>query len=289
MTHWIYRQYIVAFIDVLGQKEKLLKLDHFPKSDEDMKTISQTLRETAGYIDWLRKTFQDFNKITKSSNLPFYKLTQEERQMAEQIRGINDEIPIRFFSDSIIWEIPVDNSDENCKTARQIMETLYSLCFTFLSALAQEKPLRGAVDFGFGVPIGEQDEIYGSALVNAHLLESEIANYPRIVIGNSLWEYLTFVESCPSTTKFAMAAKKFAKDAKSLITLDDDNIKILDIIGEGAKSTGGIKKELVTLAYDALFKIQTKYVGNNNINTLKLLTRYALLNSYFQSRLPIWQ
>jgi hypothetical protein len=290
MTDWKYRQYIVALIDVLGQKDRLLTLDHFPESEEDTRIISETLHDTAGYIDSLRRTFQDYNTIIKQSKGFLNTIKPEHRQTAEKIRGIYDDIPIRYFSDSIIWEISVDNSDEHCKTARQVWEILYSLCATFLIALIKEKPFRGAIELGFGVPIGDQKEIYGSALVNAHLLETEIANYPRIVIGNLLWQYLTVVESGTSDTFFSKAAGLFATNAKSLMTLDNDNIRILDIIGEGAKSvTGGITKEIITMAYNSLLKIQTRHAAHDSINSIKLMTRYSLLQTYLESRLPLWQ
>lgn len=248
------------------------------------------LHDTAGYIEFLRNTFDNYFKATKQPTGKLNHLKPQDRQIAEKIRGTKDKIPIRYFSDSIIFDIAVDNSDEHCKTTREIWETLYALCGTFLIALAQQKPFRGGVDFGFGVPIGKQNETYSSALVKAHLLESEIANYPRVVIGNSLWQYLTFVESNMSDSIFSKSARTFATNAKSLTTIDKDNIRILDVIGEGAKSvTGGITKQLVTLAYDVLLKIQNKYAAQDSINNIKLSASYGLLRTYFESRLSLWQ
>lgn len=290
MIHRTYGQYVVAIIDVLGQKNKLLGLNYFPETDEDKKNISQILRDTAGYIEFLRKSFEGYYKAIKQPTGILEHLEPEQRQIAEKIRGTEDKIPIRYFSDSIIWEIAVDNSDEHCKTTREIWETLYALCGTFLVALAREKPFRGGIDLGFGVPIGNQNEIYSSALVKAHLLESEVANYPRVVIGDSLWQYLTFVESSTSDSIFSKSARGFATNAKSLTTIDNDNIRILDVIGEGAKSVnGGITKQIVTLAYSSLLKIQNKYAAQDSINNIKLSARYGLLRTYFESRLYLWK
>jgi len=290
VTSWTYQQYIVVLIDILGQKNKLLTLDRFPETEEDIKIISQTLHDTAGYIDFIRHTFEDYFSVKKQDTGLLNHLKPKDRQTAEIIRGTQDDIPIRYFSDSIIWEILVDGSDEHCKTMREVFETIYALCGTFLIALIKEQPFRGAIDFGYGVRIGDQNEMYGSALVKAHLLENEIANYPRVVIGNSLWQYLTVIESGTSDTVFAKAARNFASNAKSLIALDNDNIKIIDIIGEGAKSvTGGITKELVNMAYDSLLKLQSRYAGQETSTNIKLMTRYSLLKTYFESKLPIWQ
>ena len=74
------------------------------------------------------------------------------------------------------------------------MSGIYSLlggiCGMFVLALEGGIPFRGGIDMGLGVRLQNYNEIYGPALVRAVKLESSAAKYPRVVIGNSLWEYL---------------------------------------------------------------------------------------------------
>ncbi len=67
-----------------------------------------------------------------------------------------------------------------------LLATVGSLCFT---GLCKKQPLRGSVDISWGVEL-HPGEIYGAAVANTYELESEIAQYPRIVIGERVVDYL---------------------------------------------------------------------------------------------------
>jgi len=290
MTTWTYSQYVAGFIDILGQRDKLLTLDYYPKSPEEKTRLSQTLYETAGAVDRLRNDLIRHHKVSLKTTGILDKLPPEQRAEAEIIRGSTEKPLFRFQSDSIIWEIPVDNSDKHCRTTREIWRAFWSICMAFINTLAEGNPIRGGVELGFGVPIDGGKEMYGSASVMAYQYETKIANYPRIVIGNEVWQYLTLIESTNPDDNLAKAAIQYAKNAKSLVTVDNDNVRMLDIIGEGAKSLLGDSpivgnfSKVVNLTYESLVKLQ-----KNSINDIKNRKRYDLLKAYFDSRLHLWQ
>ena len=130
------------------------------------------------------------------------------------------------------------------------------------------------------------EEVYGSALVKAHNLESTWAKYPRVLVGDALLEYINDIEAISPDNKNRQAAKMYAAKCKALITVDYDNLNILDVIGEEAQSiTGGIDSELVQKGY--------KYVVDTHkcltiAGDTKLGPRYGRLRSYFESRLHLW-
>lgn len=95
---------------------------------------------------------------------------------------ISDEVNIRIFSDNIV--VYCRCGKINNLTALKIT--------TMLSAIIQVNFLKYDILVRGGISKGDffADEvmIWGNALSNAYILESEVAVYPRIVIDNSLSE-----------------------------------------------------------------------------------------------------
>jgi hypothetical protein len=282
-NNWIMQYYFIAFIDVLGQSQKLLNLTRLPITKEEQEKAALILHNTAGNIMSLRKGFLNFFKARNKSNGIFDSLSPDKRAIAEKIRRA--EAIITSFSDTIVIAVPLSNEDDHCLSINSIDSALYGICGMFLVALAQQKPFRCGVDVGLGVRLTER-EVYGPALVKAHSLENDVALYPRIVIGDSLFEYLNVVQQLSSNTIEAKFAKKIAGDCKALITHDYDKLKILDVIGEGAQSIpGGIDKSLVEKAYRFIVQSHDTFTKSADIG---LRARYGLLRSYFESRIDLW-
>ncbi len=101
------------------------------------------------------------------------------------------------------------------------------------SLCAQKIPLRGASCIGTGV---EDDDIgfYGPALAEAYHLESELADYPRIVISDPLSD---FIKLCPleQTGIADKYIQDFFKICQSLIAQDADGQTIIDYLGKGSR------------------------------------------------------
>lgn len=282
-NNWIIQYYFVAFIDVLGQSRKLLNLARLPVAQDEQEKAALILHDTAGYIMSLRKGFRDFFKARNKSTGILDSLTPNKRAIAEKIRRA--EAIITSLSDTIVIAVPLSNEDYHCLSINSIYSVLYGICGIFLVALAQHKPFRCGVDVGWGVQLTKH-EVYGSALVKAYSLENDVALYPRIVIGDSLFEYLNVVQQLSSDTIEAKFAKKIAGDCKALITHDYDKLKILDVIGEGAQSIpSGIDKPLVEKAYRFIVQSHDSFTKSADMS---LRARYGLLRSYFESRIHLW-
>ena len=280
---WTLRYYFIALIDVLGQSSKLLGLTKLPTTQDEKIETARILHETAGYIMRLRKGFADYFELGKKSTGILDHLPPNQRAIADNLR--RTDVKITTFSDTTILTIPLDNKDEHCLSINSIYSALYGICGMFLGALAERKPFRGGVDIGLGVQLTE-NETYGPALVKAHFLEKDAALYPRIIIGDSLFEYLNVVQQLISETLQAKFAKNTTSNCKALITHDYDKLNILDVIGEGAQSIqGGIHKDLVEKAYEFIVQSHNDFKKSQDFN---MHTRYGLLRSYFESRVHLW-
>ena len=132
-------------------------------------------------------------------------------------------------------------------------------------------------------------EIYGTALERAYLLECNVAQYPRIVIGEELWNYLNCVlrEFGNRSDGLARAITAIAEKCIGLIAKDTDGQSILDYLGPVVlgNSVPAHKDSIIRPAYEFVLAEQQRLAAAGN---LKLVERYSLIRQYFESKLPLW-
>ena len=154
-----------------------------------------------------------------------------------------------------------------------------------LTSLASKHALRGGVDVGLATEIAA-GEIYGTALERAYLLECQSAQYPRILVGDELWKYLSaaLVRFEADAAPEARIVKAIVQKIIQLISTDTDGKRILDYLGPVLKELmkPGDVKIMVQPAYDFVVAEQERF---SSMADKKLGERYALLRRYFESRL----
>jgi hypothetical protein len=159
-----------------------------------------------------------------------------------------------------------------------------------VSSLARQQVIRGGLDVGLGVEV-EPREVYGSALVRAYKLESREADWPRVLIGDELWNFLQLVQSREPQTVLGGIARQFAALCLSLITTDqEDGRRILDYLAEPLATFKADSKEqfingILKPAYEFVRNQPEKWRSEGNH---KLLDRSNRLLRYFESRVGIW-
>lgn len=156
----------------------------------------------------------------------------------------------------------------------------------FLSALSLGLICRGGIEAGIA---GEffKDEIYGPALYNAYRLESEVAQYPRIVVGPSLVEYIENETRRPPEDEASNLIRGMAHRCESWLCVDVDSVTILDYAGAAAREVFPVLKgsieQAIKFATDEGKRFRLE--GNS-----KLAGRYALLLNYLNDRSRrVWQ
>ncbi|MBI4843542.1 MAG: hypothetical protein HY809_04375 [Nitrospirae bacterium] len=295
-----YCLYLVAFFDILGQRDKMSKIA-IPPSQEDADTVDsfkQDILQIYRNVMTLRKLFTDTLKSFRQSGIEDNKISEATKLLINKFR----EHPItnRSFADSVIVYIRLKD-DEMQYAGEAIYGVLSAAAITFQTCMANGVPIRGGIDLGYAMNI-ERDEIYGPVLASAYYLESKVAKYPRIVVGQHLVSYLKEQSDSVPKTDVEQAGRQFAKNCQSIITADYDGNMIVDHIGDYMRNHLQKISTVSAVIADAYKFISTEYEkyrhaqreAKNSGKAIsskrytELADRYELLKKYFEKHLPAW-
>ncbi len=276
--------YLVAFVDVLGQKEKLLRFKDLPETEKENKEFIETLKETFGTIDGIRSLFETYYASYNTIKDPVLSMTEQQRKTFHELQKC--ELKFQRFADTII--VYVSLAEKISKVPiHGVYAAMLACASMFFMSLVGRHPLRIGIEVGWGAEMYE-GEIYGQALYEAYRLESEVAQYPRIVLGEELIRYLMGRSRVEGSDVAAQITRETAKLCLGLISQDFDGYPILDYLGKGFQKviSNNIQPDELAKAEEFLFEQATRWKQERNT---KLSFRYALANAYFLSRLPLWQ
>jgi len=210
----IFQHYLIVFLDILGQRRILREIRELPTNENDKEAFLEKVRKTVGKVDKLRNAFKDFFNASKY-HVPNTSLVPQENRK-EFIASQKSEAYFYGFSDSIIVAVPLISDDENCTAMNGVYSALVATCGIGFISLAATITFRAGLDVGIGTQI-EGREVYGPALERAYFIESNLAEYPRFVVGKELINYLLWVENQECKTRFGLVAKGMAKFCKEMI------------------------------------------------------------------------
>lgn len=145
----VFNDYLIAYIDFLGIKEKMKKDNSF-ESLQILKFLLSKTTRTASYIS-----------------------------------GINaiDDFEIKIFSDNIVIAQKVNEE----KLANQIISMVNLIASIQFYALFQfDFWLRGGITIG--ELFIDSSVVWGTSLIEAYHIENNLANYPRVIISKKILE-----------------------------------------------------------------------------------------------------
>ena len=269
--------HLVAFLDVLGQREKFKALQ-LPKTPEQAAAVAEILRQTAGFVLELRKGFEEHFTRFESG------LINLKQHTSEPVRP-------KFvgFSDSFVTSVPLHSDTSDLVPIISVFSSLSAAATVMMTSLANKHPLRGGIDVGLATEIGP-GEIYGTALEKAYLLECEVAKYPRVVIGDQLIDYLeaALANFQARTTPEAKSIAAIIGKIKELVTTDFDGKRILDYLGPiifAHSKPGDERGKVVKSIYEFVLAEQKRI---NDRDNSELIARYQAFRHYVESRLHLW-
>ena len=287
-----YYFYLLAFIDVLGQKEAFADLGNEPLTDDHPKLI-EAHKQTAFFIETLRNAFKDFFDAYTEEREPKAKVPPEKMDQFKAMLKSN--LKHQRFSDCIQAYVCLHTDKYHSNAVNGVYGTLLACGGMLLLSLASKKAFRAGVEVGLGTEL-DNGEIYGPVLYKAYELESRVAEYPRIVVGRELINYLTQLaqghKQIPEQAKEDVElCKLMATRCLKMIVQDLDSVPILDYLGneffqsinenpERAEEFG----DVLNLAFEF---VESEYLKRKQVGNKKLALRYYLLLNYFKARKPL--
>jgi len=281
----IVNWYLVAFLDVLGQKQKLRDLRALPNNTnkDELNSFIAVLKNTAGVVEGLRDLFHTFFESHNKPSFNIDDLAPKQKELYKKLKG--NSLKSHMFSDFLSMSLSL-RDDENKVPMSGVYSVLVSAASLCLTMLAGGKPIRGGIDVGIGLELKNGD-IYGSAVSRAYEIESKISNFPRIVLGDEVIRYIQAQSIRPENTPFDSMNKELAIRCRKFIAKDQEGNLFLDYLGNEFKKNIGnnLPTEIIEKSYKFVLQELEKWKAAKN-STLE--SRYELLKKYFESRLHYW-
>ena len=300
-----YSSFVLAFHDVMGQSELLQKWNDIDKLNAEDKETVEAFENTTQVIREVRDDFRNLIEAFGNTGIDFDELDLDPELKTELKEIDRFVIKHQSFSDTNIWFAKTHTKKMNL-CAKQILYLLYGVAGAHFGLLARKIPCRGAISLGVGTTDlyegadGVTSEIYGPVLETAYKIESQVADYCRVVLDDNLVDFLgSSVVDLSKVQKeslehyAAVSGNLLLSWCSELITQDTDGAYILDFAGKFVsnqfkkviRKTGGdpsaMFQQILVFAVDSQQEWATK-------RNFKLAGRYARLRGYLETSKKHW-
>ena len=189
------------------------------------------------------------------------------------------------FSDGLMFYLSLADFRERSPVAG-IYYLIVACANVLFSSLGAKTPIRGGIDVGTGMEINP-NELYGPVMTKTYELESKIAQYPRVVVGDELINYLRSLERSEEKGEKPEFERVMARVCLNLIMTDTDGFWAIDFLGDAVHQllAHGNYQQLFSMAYQ--FVVEQLEESKKKRNTT-LSFRYSQLLNYFEAKKDRW-
>lgn len=183
--------YMVAWLDLPGQREKIKKIPDIPSTNVERGSFRKHLHEALNPVKEFRAMIEGL--CVGRSGTTSDKITNPKWDIiAQSIWSRHSQISIgrEFISDAALLKVSLEESP-NFDPLCSVLAICDVVQVLILGCLSNRSSVRGSIDVHVGFDI-DPDSLYGPAVVNAYELETEYADYPRIVFGPGFMRYLEY-------------------------------------------------------------------------------------------------
>lgn len=283
---WVAHNYCVAFIDLLGQRDAMRGQGLLvpTESEDQRKAFHGVLRNSIGAIIKLQERAEGMLAPIHKANLDSpHRAALPPEQQATWDEMQQSRIKTQRWSDGLVSFASLGDTDIMCRMngVFGIFGLAGALC---LLGLASGRPVRGAIEIAWGVEL-HSGELYGPAVARAYELESEIAQYPRIVVGPETVRFLEAHAANPAQDIFSQTDREFAALCLAMLVQDVDGHWLLHYLGD--KFQFAVTHDQHVELYDAARKfVFDQLLTHQAQQNTKLAFRYSHLLNYFDAHLP---
>lgn len=276
--------YCVSFIDLLGQRLEYKNEGLLPKyeSTEEKEKFKIKVQNTIGKIDFLQLSADIFlNGVLNYKSPEREMLSPDRKAIYDKIKEVR--LNRQRWSDGLVYFISLEEGKVQCPIQGVYIQ-LITNCYLCFFGLANRIPLRGSMDIAWAAEL-HKGELYGAAVAKAYELETCVAQYPRIVVGQRVIDYIIINMNKPASNIYDEVDKKFAKICFDMLAQDFDGYYV-------AHYLGGVFQQMVTSnLHNDLYQASLNFIREQckkwkDERNIKLSSRYSHLLSYFLSHSP---
>lgn len=283
---WEASNYCVSFIDLLGQRDALRGQGLLPsfKSEEERNKLHEILRNSIGAIIKLQAQAEDMLAavLNPNRNSPLRgTLPPEQHTIWDEMQRTR--VKTQRWSDGLVSYVGLGDTDIKCRMngVFSIFGLAGTLC---LLGLATRHPIRGAIEVAWGVEL-HPDELYGAAVARAYELESEIAQYPRIVVGAEAVKLLKVHAANLRQDVYSQNDRNLATLCLGMLVQDADGYWLLHYLGNEFQIAITHDHHVKLYVAAREFVVEQLFEHQAHLNT-KLAFRYSHLLQYFDAHPP---
>ncbi|MCK9503220.1 MAG: hypothetical protein M0Q95_03440 [Porticoccaceae bacterium] len=272
--------YCACFIDLLGQRNALKGQSLLPSfsNDSDKEKFISVLQQSVGAIERLQKHAEFFREDLVLPVSLRDTLNEEEQIIYDQMKSPRPKQ--QRWSDGLVFYHSLSTQLTKCpmNAVFEIFMLAGTLC---LLGLVSKQPIRGAIETSWGVELHD-NELYGAVVANSYELESEAAQYPRIIVGQHTMNYLNaYLAEPPQPEKrLELYNRNLAVLCTNMTTVDQDGHHILNYLGKDFKDSV-FHDQSPDLFNEAYSYICEQYELHKSRKNSKLALRYTWLRGYF--------
>jgi hypothetical protein len=143
-------------------------------------------------------------------------------------RSAESAIGLQFFTDLALLKINLGGQRRH-RPLIGLYGLLRQLGLLMLTELAEGVLFRGAIEAGICAELNGGD-LYGQAISRAYALESDVAVYPRIVVGTHLLDYVRSFEEKRLSENERVVSDSYAGVIGKCLRQDTDGVLILSYL-----------------------------------------------------------
>ena len=250
------------------------------QSDADQRVFQDILRKSIRPVFQLQRDVEEFSSaVSQNEDLPL-RMCLSEREKAVWDEMLKKRVKTQYWSDGFVRFACLADRDIKCHL-NGILEIFCGAGYHCLAGLARRLPVRGAIDIAWGVEL-QLGGLYGPVVANAYELESEVAQYPRIVVGLRAVEFLEIQHANTNDDLISRINRDLATRCLNMLVRDLDGQWCLHYLGDDFAS-------IVTEQNHSLLCHKARRFVNEKIEEYgksvndKLESRYRQLLKYFDS------
>jgi len=276
--------YAVCFLDLLGQRAELRGQSVLPEvaDEKEVDELARKIKSTVGMVGLLQTHAKRVLDGLKSLFTAANRAPDPALERLLERTGLED-MKLQRWSDGVVI-FSVVRPDTGPENVIRLLHLIYMAGINCLIGLSRGYAIRGGIEIGWAGEL-RPGELCGSAIARAYELESEVAQYPRIVVGPVVVQRLTEMQQNQSRDPEWATGRAAAQLALELLALDVDGFRVVDYLGPRFRQCAA-KPMHQSLIEDAEQFVRSQLDQHRRERNTKLAFRYKLLLSYFETSKP---